>query len=227
LYILGVDTTTELLSIALSEDSQLIDAVELDCSQTHTEVLFPQLNHLLNKWQLEMRDIGLLVVDIGPGMFTGTRVGVVAQKTMAIVLGIPLVGLTSLEMLASQVDDKDGLICPLIDARRGEVYLCVFEQGDGELVPVTQNMALPPQGLVEFLSSLEGKIILCGSGAARYRGFIQAALSNISDQMTIEDRVIFPSARIANQKGYRRYLQKQLDDPLGLLPLYVRQPVSW
>ncbi|GFP23616.1 tRNA threonylcarbamoyladenosine biosynthesis protein TsaB [Candidatus Hakubella thermalkaliphila] len=106
MYILGVDTTTELLSIALSEDLQLIDAVELDCSQSHAELLFPQLDHLLKKWHLEMGDIGLLVVDIGPGMFTGTRVGVVAQKTMAIVLGIPLVGLTSLEILASQVEDK-------------------------------------------------------------------------------------------------------------------------
>lgn len=226
MYILGVDTTTEFLSIALSEDLQLIDAVELDCSQSHAELLFPQLDHLLKKWHLEMGDIGLLVVDIGPGMFTGTRVGVVAQKTMAIVLGIPLVGLTSLEILASQVEDKDGLICPVIDARRGEVYFSVFEERDGELIPVTQNMALPPQGLVDFLSSLKGKIILCGSGAAKYREFIQAGLSDILDKVTIENGVIFPSARIANQKGYQRYLQKQLDDPLALLPLYVRQPVT-
>jgi tRNA threonylcarbamoyladenosine biosynthesis protein TsaB len=118
------------------------------------------------------------------------------------------------------------LICPVIDARRGEVYLSVFEERDGELIPVTQNMALPPQGLVDFLSSLKGKIILCGSGAAKYRESIQAGLSDILDKVTIENGVIFPSARIANQKGYQRYLQKQLDDPLALLPLYVRQPVT-
>jgi hypothetical protein len=93
-------------------------------------------------------------------------------------------------------------------------------------------MALPPQGLMDFLSSLEDKIVLCGSGVAKYQEFVQAGLSDISDKdisdrITIEDGVIFPSARIANQKGYRRYLQKQLDDPLRLLPLYVRQPVSW
>ncbi len=124
--ILCIDTSSKLCSVAILEDFNLINKLELDNGLTHSETLMPLIKKLLIESNLSLTDIDLLVSDIGPGSFTGIRIGVSTVKAFSDSLNIPCVGISSLEVLAYNIEN-DGLICSTIDCKNDNCYFALYE----------------------------------------------------------------------------------------------------
>ena len=124
--ILCIDTSSKLCSVAILEDFNLINKLELDNGLTHSETLMPLIKKLLIESNLSLNDIDLLVSDIGPGSFTGIRIGVSTVKAFSDSLNIPCVGISSLEVLAYNIEN-DGLICSTIDCKNDNCYFALYE----------------------------------------------------------------------------------------------------
>ena len=119
--ILCIDTSSKLCSVAILEDTNLIKKLELDNGLTHSETLMPLIKELFEKSNLALKDIDLLVSDIGPGSFTGIRIGVATCKAFSDSLNIPCIGISSLEVLAYNAKN-DGIICSTIDCKNDNCY---------------------------------------------------------------------------------------------------------
>ena len=126
LKILSIDTSSKLCNVAILEDTTLIKKIELNNGLTHSESLMPLIKKILHDCNLKLADINLLVCDIGPGSFTGLRIGVATVKAFSDSLNIPCVGISSLEVLAYYMKDN-GIVCTSIDARNDNCYFAIYE----------------------------------------------------------------------------------------------------
>ena len=124
--ILGIDTTAKTATAAIVEDGRLIAITVLNTPNTHSVTLLPMIDGLLKSAGLTLNDIDVFSCSVGPGSFTGVRIGTSAIKGLAYANGKPCVGVSSLEALAMNVTAEDGIICPVMDARRGQLYNALF-----------------------------------------------------------------------------------------------------
>lgn len=128
--ILCIDTSSKLCSVAILENTTLINKLELDNGLTHSETLMPLIKNLLESCNLSLTDIDLLVSDVGPGSFTGIRIGVATCKAFSDSLNIPCIGISSLEVLAYNIKN-DGIICSTIDCKNDNCYFALYKLQDG------------------------------------------------------------------------------------------------
>lgn len=128
--ILCIDTSSSLCSVAILEDNKLLKKIELNNGLTHSETLMPIIKDILENTNLSLKDINLLVCDIGPGSFTGIRIGIATVKAFSDSLNIPCIGISSLEALAYNVS-TDGLICSTIDCKNDNCYFTLYELKNG------------------------------------------------------------------------------------------------
>ena len=140
--ILTIDTSSEVCSVALLEDDKLIDKNELDNGKTHSETLMVLIDELLKRNNVDIKDINLFGCDVGPGSFTGIRIGVSTIKAMAEVLNVKIASVTSLEVLARNVQDRK-IIASIIDARNDQVYLGIFDE---KVIHLPENLVSPQMG---------------------------------------------------------------------------------
>ena len=166
--ILHLDTATAVFSIALSADEQVIGEFCGDAGPATSAKIPGHIQALLQQASLEMNDLHAFAVTVGPGAFTGVRVGIALTKGMAYATGKPVIPLSSLELLALNAKNSAIPVCALFDARRSEVYsaLYLFENGMQRIRP---EMAITPGRLLDELS---GPTLFIGDGALRYRDLI-------------------------------------------------------
>ena len=150
--VLAVDTSSKLCSIAILEDTNLIKKLELDNGLTHSETLMPLIKQLLNECELSLNDIDLLVSDIGPGSFTGIRIGVSTCKAFSDSLNIPCVGVSSLEVLAYNIKD-DGIICSTIDCKNNNCYFALYQLNNGVYNVLEEPCAKSVDDVLSLLKS--------------------------------------------------------------------------
>ena len=162
MVILGLDTTGNVLSVALSEDTKILGETSLNDTKKHSETLLPVLNGLLSVLGKDITEIGLIAVSVGPGSFTGIRIGVATAKGLAHALNVPVAGIDTLDGLLQNVF-FDGTICAIMDARRGQVYAAA-KNGDNVLVP---SCAIELESLLLMLG--EGPVLFVGDGIDIYR----------------------------------------------------------
>ena len=124
--ILSIETSNKICSVAILEDKNLIKKIELNNGLTHSETLMPLIKQILEETKLSLSNIDLLVCDIGPGSFTGIRIGIATVKAFTDSLNIPSVGISSLEGLAYNIKNE-GLICSLIDCKNNNCYYSLYE----------------------------------------------------------------------------------------------------
>jgi tRNA threonylcarbamoyladenosine biosynthesis protein TsaB len=128
MHILAIDSTAVTVSVALTEDFRLISQYSINKTLTHSETLLPMIRSMLDTARFNIGDIGMFACSAGPGSFTGVRIGVSTLKGLAFGTGKPCVGVSTLEALAYNLTDidPDAIICPVMDARRGQVYNALF-----------------------------------------------------------------------------------------------------
>jgi tRNA threonylcarbamoyladenosine biosynthesis protein TsaB len=175
--ILAVDTSTSLGTIALVDGPVVRAELALNVSATHNRRLLPGIHRLLTDvgWRLE--DLDGMAIGLGPGSFTGLRIGMSVMKGLAFASGKPLVGVPTLDALAANVALAPWPICPVMDARKGEVYTAFYRGGERhDLERLTPYQVMKPQSLADCIT---GKTVLLGDGLLRYGDVLAAGLGDL------------------------------------------------
>ena len=170
---LAFESSAKAASVALCDGDMLISQYTQCSALTHSRTLLPMAEDMLKNAELTMRDIGLFAVAHGPGSFTGIRIGVSAVKGLAWALEAPCVGVSTLEAMAWHGVAAGGLICPVMDARRAQVYNALFEIVDGKPVRLTKDRAISLAELSDELKTLGREPFLVGDGAGITEKFLR------------------------------------------------------
>ncbi|MGZ5453841.1 MAG: tRNA (adenosine(37)-N6)-threonylcarbamoyltransferase complex dimerization subunit type 1 TsaB [Candidatus Aminicenantales bacterium] len=219
MLILAVDTTTPGGSVALLEDELLLGEANVESAATHSARLFRSIDFLAGALGKDIKDVDAFAVAAGPGSFTGIRIGIGAVKSLAFASGKPAVPVSTLLALASKLaSDRTPLVCPLLDAKKGEIYAGLFEVKGGGLVEVVPQGAYDPEAFFARLPAARG-IAFAGSGISAYRAGI---LSHIGDQAVFSGRSPFIAAEVG-RIGAGLIRAGQGVDAASLEPLYFRR----
>src|SRR3989449_2444300 len=175
--VLAIETATPAQSVALLDEDRLLAEASYDAKGSRGGLVLPTVDHVLRKAGVAAKDLDAVAVSIGPGSFTGLRVGLATAKGLALGTGAAVVGVSTLEALAAGYEPAAEItICTLLDAYRGEVYLAVFKRRAGRLERLHADAVLAPETVKEALADVEQPVHLIGNGAARYRRQLEAAL---------------------------------------------------
>ena len=164
--ILAIDTTAKTAAIAIADGEKLIASATLNAPGTHSVTILPAVDMLLKGSSLTVADIDAFACSAGPGSFTGVRIGVALIKGLAFGTDKPCIGVSSLESLARNAVGFDGIVCPVMDARRNQLYNALFRFENGALVRITEDRLLTADELAEDLSKYSDKILFVGDGYA-------------------------------------------------------------
>lgn len=211
--ILAVDTSSKICSVALLENDTVIDEINLDDGKTHSENLMPLIDEILCKNNLDIKQIEMIACCVGPGSFTGIRIGVATVKPMAEILKIKLASITSLEALARNVENQD-IIVSLIDARNNQVYTGIFDKNYNK---IENYIADDINNVIDVLSKYEN-LTLVGNGAELHKELLKQKLSSIKFS---ENNVQL--AQNVGKIGYKKYLENNLMTPDEIVPIYLRK----
>jgi tRNA threonylcarbamoyladenosine biosynthesis protein TsaB len=222
--VLGIESATSRQSVALVEDDRLVAEAFYLAEGTRGGGLMPTLDEVLRQAGVAPRDLGAVAVSVGPGSFTGLRVGLATAKGLALGTGAALVGVPTLEVLAEGYPVPDAIICAVLDAYRGEVYTALFRRCNGRLERLSVDAVQAPEALATTLGIVDGEAHLIGNGAARYRERLQAALGARAI-MTEEGLRAVPSAAVVARLGLRKLGQLEGGERTGseVVPVYVRR----
>ena len=221
--ILALDSTSKTATAALTEDEKLIGLTVLDTGNTHSVTLLPTVNGLLENSGTDISEIDLFVCSAGPGSFTGVRIGAATVKGLAFWENKPCVGVSALEALAMNVNAESGIICPVMDARRGQLYNALFSaEPNGVIKRLTEDRIITKDELREELYGRGMRIYLTGDG---YK-IAKAALSETDCPETPELQRYHNAYNVA-LLGYRTYTsaseeQRAAFTPSALSPVYLR-----
>ena len=204
--LLSIDTSSDVCSVAILEDDKLIKELNITDSKTHSENLMPLIDKLFNETGLKLSEMQAIACSIGPGSFTGIRIGIATVKAMAQVYNLPVVGVTSLETLAEV--ENNSTVVSLIDARNDQVYCGIF--GNGEL------LADDIHKIIEHLKYFDN-IHFVGNGAVLHKQLLENELNNISfSNNNIQ------SAYSLGKCAFRKLQNGEVQNADTILPLYLR-----
>jgi tRNA threonylcarbamoyladenosine biosynthesis protein TsaB len=224
--ILGITTSTAQVGCALGGHEGVLGAVHSSRGKRHAETLTPAVEFLLRQARVEVGHIGAVAVDLGPGLFTGLRVGIAAAKALAHARRVPVVGIPSLDLLAFPVRHTARTIVCCIDARRGEVFHATYRQSPGGVQRLTEPAVSTPDDLVSDLLASHDELLLVGDGALRYR----EAFDAITRVEVADHGLAHPLASSLVELAHAKALREDFVAPQDLAPLYLRKPdaeISW
>ena len=211
-YILQIETATKNCSVALSKDGQTVICKEIaESGYSHAEKLHIFIEEILLEAQLQFKDLSAIAVSQGPGSYTGLRIGVSAAKGLCYSLNIPLLAIDTLEALARKLVVQNGVIIPMIDARRMECYTAVFDV-HYQKVRTVQSEIIDENSFGE----LEDIIHFVGDGATKCKTVLSA------DKFVYHDEMIFPSANEMSAIAYDKYKKNDTVDVAYFEPFYLK-----
>jgi tRNA threonylcarbamoyladenosine biosynthesis protein TsaB len=218
--ILAIETSTLIGSIALIDDSQLLTEQQMEIKATYSDTLFPFIDRALRDVRISIHDIDGYVVSIGPGSFTALRIGLSTIKGLALATGKPLVGIPSLDGLAHNLCFSNLLICPVLDARKGEVYTAYYKRENGTVLKkLTADRVLDPKIL---LDEIEEEIVFLGDGVEVYGDLMSSTLKKKAIFAPLHLK--YPKASSIAQLALNKFKNNELMDCDGTSPIYVRKP---
>ncbi len=216
---LAIDTSTDTASLALVQDSEVLAELTWRCGQNHTTQLLPHLAHLLNQTKLSLQSTTGIIVARGPGSFNGLRVGISTAKGLAFSLGIPIVGISTLEAEAYQHAETGLPICPIFNAGRGEIATAIYQAKHNEW---RQLIAEHITTIETLCSQITTKTIFCGE-------FIPFIATQLTKQLKQKAIIPPPAAGLRRasflaELGLKRLKAGDYDNLTTLQPLYLRRP---
>lgn len=221
--VLGIDSAEAVASAALVENGRPIsEEVSAGARANHAEVLLPMVDALLRRAGVSLSDLSGLAVSIGPGSFTGLRIGLSTVKGLAYGWNLPVAGVPTLLAVAAKVRDWEGLICPFLDARKSEVYAALFNRKGERLERLTEDLVCRPEKIVRLVGCLaiSDPCLFIGGGVGPYGELLRQSLGSRAVP-TLGER--YPSTAFAVARIGEEKLAKGEQDPLGpLIPVYLR-----
>ena len=224
--VLGIETSTPQTSVALGSETEILAAVQLT-GKARQDSAVPALERLLHWSGLELSTVGGVAVGLGPGLFTGLRVGVEAGKSLAQVLNVPIVGIPSLDALAFGVRHTSRSIAGVIDARRGEVFYAFYRAVPGGIVRLGEYQVAAPDHLAADLEARRGDVLLAGNGAILYRRQLEAAGTKVEFASAASAH---PHAQALIELAIPRFHREEHDRLYDVVPLYLRKSdaeIAW
>jgi tRNA threonylcarbamoyladenosine biosynthesis protein TsaB len=215
--ILSVDTSTSAGSILLAEDDKTMAEINVDSNQTHSARLLPGIDCLLKSTGLDLADVDAFAVIRGPGSFTGIRIGITIIKGLAETTSKPVIPITALEAWVAKFPTRQGIIVPMIDARRNEVYAAVFERTGEEVRQLSAGMVDKPAHIFSRMNP--ATVLFIGDGSAKYRELISGSDHSGWNVETSDPFLGRPMARLALQ----RFRQGQFTTARELQACYLRK----
>jgi len=216
--ILAVDTSTMSLSVAITGKSGLLSEITVINNQTHSIHLINLIERALGISGLSIKDIDGYAVTNGPGTFTGLRIGISTIKGLAAATHKPIVGISSLEALASQAGPAANLICPFMDARRGEIYTNLYRSKNGRMIQIEDERVIDPSEMIDQICET---CIFIGNGAKLYREIIEKKLGEKA-VFASEKQNIIQASSIA-YLGRDRFTNLNTEDNTQFVPVYIRK----
>ncbi len=218
--ILGIDTSTMAANVAVLEDDKLICEYTINTKKTHSQKLMPLIENMLKLSDLDIKEIDAIAICVGPGSFTGLRIGMATAKAMAHVNNIPLIGVNSLEILGANMDLCNRNICSILDAQRNQVYMNKYILKDYKITELEEISIKAIDELLEEISSSNEDWVLVGEAVYKYKEKIEE-ISNITipspaNNITKASTLCFVARdkMLANDQVYNCY---------NINPMYIRK----
>lgn len=221
MLILALETSGPFGGLAVLEDGKLLGEVMLSSHETYSKILLDTMEWLFKRLRTGWSHIGMIAVSLGPGSFTGLRIGIATAKGLAFSLGIPLVGVPTLDALAANITGcGDDLICPVLDAKKKQVYLAFYQgQANGCIRRISNFQCLTPKEAVKAIPSA-GRIFILGDGAD---------LLDLNELSLPNRQAYLAPAHLAHIRAgnigllaWQRFISGSPDDTGALKPIYVR-----
>lgn len=227
MLILGIETSTARSSVCLGTQDGLLAAAALGRGQAHGEFVAPAIRFCLGHAAADVKEVTGVAVSLGPGLYTGMRVGIATAQALAHARGLPVVGLSTLDLLAFpfRYVRSDRVVCAVLDARRGEVFWALYRPSQGGVQRVTEVYVGPPAKLAGDLEALAEDVLCVGDGAAAHRGVLASTGAEVASAWTGN-----PTAEALVELAVPRFLREDTQRPEDLHPVYVRQAdarINW
>ena len=219
MLILGIDTATQQVGCAIGGHEGVIASFHSARGRQHAEVITPAIDFVCAQSRLRLQDIGAVAVDIGPGLFTGLRVGVATAKAVAHALRVPMIGVSSLDLLAFAARYSPRMILAVVDAKRGELYYAFYRSVPGGVQRISDYLLGTPDDVASELMASRAECLAVGDGALRY----PELLADVPHTEIAEPGLAYPSASSLVQLAHARALREEFVNPWELKPLYLRK----
>lgn len=175
--ILGIDSSSAVASTALVENDILVAEYTLNLKKTHSQILLPMINEITGRTGVDLNTLDAIAIAGGPGSFTGLRIGSATAKGLGMALNIPVVSVSTLEAMAYNLCGTDKLICPVMDARRNQVYTGVYRIHDRSIKTLREPCAVSVHDIIGWLNEKNESVIILGDGVPSYKNVFDAELS--------------------------------------------------
>ena len=226
MIILGIETATPQVGCAVGGVEGVLASFTAARGRRHAETLVPAVDFVCRQARVELSEVSVVAVDIGPGLFTGLRVGIATAKALAQALRVPMVGLASLDLLAFALHHGEGLIATVVDARRREVFAALYRPVPGGVQRVAEPRVCEPDQLASELMAMGEDCLLVGDGALRY-----ASVFDDARHLHIADGAFgHPSPAALVRLAHARAVREEFVQPSELEPLYLRKAdaeINW
>ncbi|MBI5190304.1 MAG: tRNA (adenosine(37)-N6)-threonylcarbamoyltransferase complex dimerization subunit type 1 TsaB [Nitrospirae bacterium] len=216
--VLGIDTSTMLGAVGIVDGGELVAELRTNVEVTHSERLMLHIDGLLKSAGLVLADIDGFAVTVGPGSFTGLRIGMAAAKAMAYASGKPVAGVPTLDALADNMPYCRFQICPMLDARKKMVYAALYRQTNNGPSMIMQPSVLAPE---ELAAIIDRPTVFLGDGARVYRGVFEERLC--CQAVFAPRRYGYPSGANVAFRGLKKIESGEAGDPMSLTPFYIRR----
>lgn len=217
IYLLSLETATTTCSVALHRDDQLLAVQDFHLDKSHSSILHPLVRDMLQYCDVDRKELSAVAISAGPGSYTGLRIGTSAAKGLCFALDIPLLAVDTLEALAFSVNKFNlpkALLCPMLDARRMEVYCQVRDADFREVMP-TRPVIVDKNSFSDYLEAND--IWFFGNGSAKCRSLLEA-----SPHAFFIDN-IRPSASAVGALALQKYREKEFEDVAYFVPNYLKE----
>ncbi|ONI38490.1 tRNA (adenosine(37)-N6)-threonylcarbamoyltransferase complex dimerization subunit type 1 TsaB [Candidatus Epulonipiscium fishelsonii] len=219
--IIAIDASGLAGSVSAIKEGNLLGEYYICNELTHAQTIMPMLEDLKRILNLNLGEVKAIAVTSGPGSFTGLRIGVTTAKALALSLEVPIIGVPTLDVLANGVPFTDYLICPIMDARRNQVYTALYKWNETELEQLVEYQAIDIDIIIGIIEQFDMNVIFVGDGVDVYKSHIKNILKDSAKFMPSFLKMQHSSvlAYLAN----KLYKEGQVEDADSFTPLYIRK----
>lgn len=218
--LLAIDSSGLVASVAIVTEEALLAEYTLNYKKTHSQTLLPMLDEVMKMIDMDIAEVDAIAVAAGPGSFTGLRIGSATAKGLGLATGKPIVSVPTLEGLAYNLFGTDILICPMMDARRNQVYTGLYEFVKEELQILKQQAAESVDDLIEEINNLGREVVFLGDGATAYK---ETIVKNIKVKYQFAPlHLNRQRASAVGVRGLQMYLNHKIEPAAQHEPVYLR-----
>lgn len=226
MLVLGLETSTSQSSVCLASERGVLAAATLGVPRAHAEFLVPAIDFCLRQADLRLDAVSGVAVSVGPGLYTGMRVGIATAQALAHARRLPVVGIPSLDLLAFAARHARRLVCSVIDARRHELFWGFYRSAPGGVQRTSELRVGPAEKLAGEIEASGEEVLAVGDGTVAHAGLLEAAGAEVGSAPPTAS----PSAQCLVELAVPRFLREETQRPEDLRPIYLRQAdarINW